>query len=69
MSDIRIRYIEDLPCSVHAFTVKEDADSYDIYVNPKLSYEAQIEAFEHEVEHIENEDFNLDDVNVAEGDD
>lgn len=66
MSDIRIRYIEDLPCSVHAFTVKEDADSYDIYVNPKLSYEAQIEAFEHEVEHITKNDFNKQNVNDAE---
>ncbi len=68
MSDIRIRY-QIMPCSVHAFTVREDVGSYDVYINPNISHEAQLKAYQHEVEHIEKDDFSLDDVSVAEGDD
>ena len=68
MSDIRIRY-KRMPCSIHAFTVREDVGSYDVYINPNISHEAQLKAYEHEVKHIEKEDFVLDDVNNAEGDD
>jgi hypothetical protein len=47
----------DMPCTVHAFTLKEDADSFDVYINSRLCREAQVEAYEHEIAHIENGDF------------
>lgn len=56
MCDIRLRCL-DLPCTVHAFTVKEDADSFDVYINARLCYEAQVAAYEHELAHIINGDF------------
>lgn len=56
MCDIRVRF-SDMPCTVHAFTVKEDADSFDVYINARLSHEAQVLAYEHELEHITNGDF------------
>jgi len=65
MCDIRMRYL-DLPYKVHAFTVREDVDSYDIYVNSRLCYEAQRKAYDHELAHILNEDFEKHDVNEAE---
>ncbi len=65
MSDIRMRYL-DLPYKVHAFTVREDVDSYDVYVNSHLCYDAQLKAYEHELAHIRNEDFEMFDVNDVE---
>lgn len=56
MYDVRTRYL-DMPCTVHAFTVREDADSFDVYINSRLCYEAQLEAYAHEIRHIENGDF------------
>ena len=56
MCDIRLRCL-DLPCTVHAFTVKEDVDSFDVYINARLCYEAQLEAYKHELAHINNGDF------------
>jgi hypothetical protein len=47
----------DMPCTVHAFTLKEDVDSFDVYINARLCREAQVEAYEHEIAHIENGDF------------
>lgn len=55
--DIRIRYKADLPCSIKGFVMKVDAMSYDIYINPKQSFEEQKKTVEHEIEHIKRGDF------------
>ena len=65
INDIRVRYM-DMPPSVCGFTLKVDACSYDIYINPAMSYEKQRETYQHELKHIYNDDFLLDDVNIAE---
>lgn len=56
MYDVRLRYM-DMPCTIHGFTVKEDTDSFDVYINSRLSHEAQLKAYEHEIAHIKNGDF------------
>ena len=57
--DIRIRYDDNIPHSIKGYVVREDVWSYDIYINPKISYEEQILTLEHELEHIRNEDFEV----------
>jgi len=37
---------------VDGITVLDENDDYNIYLNDRISYDAQAEAFRHEVEHI-----------------
>lgn len=46
-----------LPPTVKAFTVTNPDGSYTTFVNDLLSREAQKEACDHELEHIEDGDF------------
>ena len=50
-------HLIDMPCSVTGITVKVDADTYCILINARLSHEAQIRAYDHEIAHIDNGDF------------
>lgn len=54
--NIKIRYI-DLPCTIKGITVQDDNGFYNVYINAKLSEEAQIKALEHEITHIKRDDF------------
>lgn len=49
----------DLPVSVHGFTIMTDFDEYDIYINTRLSIDMQIQTYDHEIEHINNRDFDM----------
>lgn len=51
MDTIIIRLI-DLPLTVRGFTVKDENDDYNIYINARLSDDVRAEAFRHEVDHI-----------------
>ena len=55
---VRIHMI-DLPVSIHGFTVMTDIDEYDMYINTRLSAEMQIQTYDHEIEHINNCDFDM----------
>lgn len=46
----------DLPPRIKAFTQKKD-EYYTIFLNACLNYETQLEAYQHELEHITNSDF------------
>lgn len=48
--------IEDLPCRISGFTKKVD-DHYTIVLNARLNDERQKAAYRHELEHIEEGDF------------
>lgn len=50
-------HLIDMPCSVTGITVKVDADTYCILINARLSHEAQIRAYDHEIQHIDSGDF------------
>lgn len=50
-------YTYPLPGSIRAFTVNNNDDTYTIVINDSLSRECQLKAYQHEIEHIENGDF------------
>lgn len=65
--DIIQVFFVDLPASIHGLTVKNSDDSYTILINYHLSHEAQRAAYDHEMEHINNHDFdNVYDINDLE---
>lgn len=47
----------DLPGSIRAYTVTNTDLSYTIVINARLNRERQIEAYRHELKHIENGDY------------
>ena len=49
-----------MPHGIKGFTVREDVDSYDIYINPTYTYESQMETIKHELSHIKKGDFETD---------
>ncbi len=65
--DIQVRLI-DFPAKVNETVTKNEDDSYTIFINAKLSYNKQVEAYEHAVKHIENGDFEKTDINRIEFD-
>ena len=50
-------FLVDMPTGIRALTVKNSDDSYTILINAGLSAEAQCAAYDHEMEHINNHDF------------
>ena len=59
MDNLRLKYI-DLPYKVRAFitqTTESDGDFYTIIVNSRCSAEQARIAVEHEMSHIEHDDF------------
>lgn len=56
MDEIITRLL-DLPDTIHGFTVRDASGDFNIYLNSKLSNDQQLEAYQHEVSHIQNGDF------------
>jgi hypothetical protein len=57
----------DLPTSIKGMTIRSfdsEGDFYTIVLNSRLSKEQQQSAYEHEMEHINNDDFYLRDCSV-----
>ncbi|MFP3155816.1 hypothetical protein LQZ18_15580 [Lachnospiraceae bacterium ZAX-1] len=66
MMDVDCKII-NLPTSVSAYTLPRNGESYTIVINANLTYERQLIAYQHELEHILNEDFEKDmDANLIE---
>lgn len=60
-------HLVNLPDSTKGFTVKDINDDYTILINARLSDQMQHEAYEHELAHIKNGDFDtMYDINVLE---
>ncbi len=57
MDNIFLRYIS-LPHTVKGLTVQDEAGDYNVYINTRLTYEANQQTLQHEVQHIANNDFN-----------
>ena len=47
----------DLPIGVNGLTVLDENGDYNVYLNDRLSYDGQANAFRHEVEHIKQGHF------------
>lgn len=56
----------DLPTTVRGFVVGKDEPA--IVLNARLSHEANIETYKHELKHIERDDFEKFNVEVCESD-
>ena len=66
MEIIQVFFV-DLPSSIRGLTVKNNDDSFTILINVNMSYEAQLSAYLHEMEHIKNNDFDyMHDINELE---
>ena len=50
-------YLVDLPTAIRGFTVRNADDSYSIFINAGMSDVMQRDAYDHEIEHINNHDF------------
>lgn len=52
---------------IKGMTIKNNDDSYTILINARLSAEMQMETYDHEIEHINNGDYDqIYDVNTLE---
>lgn len=56
MEDFCIRFI-DLPCRVNGVTVQDENGFYNVYINARLSEQAQRSAIKHELTHVKRNDF------------
>ncbi len=66
MDDIYV-YIVDLPDQVNEM-VTPCLDGYTIYLNAKLSHQERVDAYLHALRHVENNDWEKDDVQKIEKD-
>lgn len=51
-----------MPLTIRGFTVPDENGDYNIYINSDLSDEAKAETLKHEKLHIENNDFESDEL-------
>jgi Zn-dependent peptidase ImmA (M78 family) len=56
LEDIYVNYA-DLPCTIGAFVVSNNDDTYTIILNSRLSRERNKESYIHELGHIRNGDY------------
>ena len=60
-------FLVDMPAKVEGLTIKNSDDSYTVFINAGLSSIAQCRAYDHEMEHINNHDYDyIYDVNELE---
>lgn len=56
MDDIILR-MKNMPLGVNGTTVRDIDGNYNVYINEYLTYEEQLKAYAHEIEHIEQKHF------------
>lgn len=57
MDSVIIRLVENFPLSIQGITIVDANGDYNVYVNGAISDDAQISAYEHELEHIKQGHF------------
>lgn len=55
-------FLIDMPTQVKGQTVKNDDGSYSVFLNTKLSHEQHLLTYAHELRHIEDGDFEKENV-------
>ncbi|WP_312647527.1 hypothetical protein [Aminipila sp.] len=50
-------HLLDMPTTIRGLTIYNTDDSFTIFINAKLNSETQIKAYDHEMEHINNRDY------------
>lgn len=56
-NDSIIIVVKDMPVGLHGFTVPNADGSYTVFINARDSANQQSLTFEHEISHIQNNDF------------
>lgn len=56
MENVFLRYIP-LPATVKGLTIQDSEGNYNVYLNARLTHEANLDTFQHEIQHIRNDDF------------
>lgn len=56
MGDVFVRMV-DLPHRIGATTVEDENGDYNLYINVRYGANGQHKAYEHEMDHIDNDDF------------
>ena len=60
-------FLIDMPATIRGMTIRNDDDSYTILINAGLSAQMQCDTYDHEMEHINNHDFDsIYDINMLE---
>lgn len=57
--DHNVQYI-DLPTTIHSFVKSNPDGSYTIAINARLSNDGRLKAYDHEIHHIQNGDYDYD---------
>lgn len=57
---------EDMPSKIKGFTIKNGDDTFTIIINGRLNAEQQRSIFLHELKHINDGDFDKDDIDDVE---
>ena len=65
-SDVNVILIDFPKRKGNEMVVPNEDGSYTIFINAGLNYEAQLKAYKHAIEHIENDDFGKSDVQEIE---
>ena len=68
MAVINFGFLEHAPAGFHGMVIHNPDDSYTILTDPNDSFERRMMAVKHELDHIKNEDFGIDDVQAIEAD-
>lgn len=56
MNEVTTRLI-NLPTTVRAFTTRDTEGDFNIYLNARMNDIQRMEAYQHEMKHITNDDF------------
>lgn len=56
MDGVFIRYLS-LPCTVKGLTIQDREGNYNVYINARLTNEANQQTLQHEIQHILDNDF------------
>lgn len=56
----------DLPTTISSYVISNPDTTYTIILNARLSYKRRLEAYQHELDHIQNNDFQKENVQSIE---
>lgn len=65
MEDINVRFL-DMDTKIPEHLVKNDDDSYTIFLNARLNQESRLKSYYHALQHIKDNDFNKENVQEIE---
>lgn len=65
MEDINVQLL-DMDTKIPEHLIKNDDDTYTVFLNARLSQESRLKSYRHALRHILNNDFEKEDVQIIE---